>query len=189
MRRLFPATLAAALVLLVGCSDDEPRPPPTPTAPTSTAGSPTPSPTPTGPVEPTMPPEAAGEDAAAAEAFVEYFWEMSNYAQATGDVQGLRRLGAPGCAACKGGADGIERVYSKGGSMNGGELRVTQVSAKPFVSGPSTGFAITLGVSVREQRVLVPGEKEKIYPGGRGKIQMILEASDQGWIVQRWDSA
>ena len=40
-----------------------------------------------------MPAAAKRHTAAGAEAFVQFYWEMVNYAQRSGDVDGLRVLG------------------------------------------------------------------------------------------------
>lgn len=189
MRRLVTVTLVVGLVvgsvLLAGCqSDDDPDPKVSPTESSSATSTPTP----TGPVEPTLPAEAEGDDAAAAEAFVEHFWSMVNYAQVSGDTAGLTSLGAPNCVACKGGVEEIERVHGAGGSMEGGELVITRSIARPFDSGPASGFAVALDVEVSPQTVAVPGDETQEYSGGPGKIQVIVEQVDGAWTVQRWDS-
>ncbi len=79
-------SLAVACVLpllLAGCSDAEP----TPQMPDPTASSSPPAvETDTGPVEPTLPPEAEGDGNEAAEAFVAHYFAAIDYAQATGEA-------------------------------------------------------------------------------------------------------
>ena len=112
------AAVAISTLALLGCSDDEPEPkfdPPSseaPASPSTTAAS--------GPVAPTMPATARGTDAAAAEAFVKFYWVMVNYAQATGDLSGLASLSSKECAACRAGADSLREIFAKGGQIVGG---------------------------------------------------------------------
>lgn len=188
MRRLLLPALLATLVL-AGCSgDDDPEPKIAPSDSSSAASTTAPPPSPTGPVEPTLPPEAAGDDAAAAEAFARHFWATVNYAQVSGDTSTLAALGDVDCAACAGGIEEVERVHLAGGSMTGGTIDVRSVASQAISSGPSTGFAVTLEVDVSPQTVTVPGEKAKRYTGGPGTFQMIIERQDAGWIVERWDT-
>ncbi len=180
---LLAAGAALAALVLSGCSDGGGAAEPT-TTPTLT---PTPTPTPAGPVEPTLPPEAAGEDAAAAEAFVRHYWAMVNYAQDTGDVTALRRLGSPSCTACQGGADGIVRIARAGGRTIGGAMEITRTTAKPFEAGPFRGFIVEVAADVAAQRVEIPGEPLKTYPGGPTELQVVVDLTDQGWQVSRWE--
>ena len=187
MRRLLPV-VTAALVLLVGCSaDDDPEPRIAPTDSSSAASTTAPPPSPTGPVEPTLPAEAAGEDAAAAEAFVRYFWAAVNHAQATGDVRTLQTLGTDTCAACAGGVESIEKTYLAGGTMDGGAITVDALKSEPYESGPSRGFLVTADTTAESQKVTVPGKKGKTYPGGQSTIRLIVERSDGRWQVARMD--
>src|SRR6478609_11779950 len=99
-------------LLVTGCSDDDPKPKfgPTPSAtPSSTPSSATSGPT--TPL-PTLPPEAQGTGPDAAEAFVKFYWATVNYAQATGDIDALRKLGDNSCKACRGGVGYLEEVFA-----------------------------------------------------------------------------
>src|SRR4051794_5689323 len=119
------AVLTAAVLLsalaLGGCTDDDPEPkfgptesssPASPTSPSTTTAS--------GQIAPSMPAAAMDADAAAAEAFVSFYWKTVNYAQATGDLEPLSRLGAPTCKACKSGVEYLKDVYENGGKIDGG---------------------------------------------------------------------
>ncbi|WP_127479002.1 DUF6318 family protein [Nocardioides pantholopis] len=183
--RLLLAAACAALAL-TGCSEDDPAPKIDPGDSSSAAATPTP--TSTAPVEPTLPAEAEGTDAAAAEAFVEFYWEMVNYAQATGDVDGLRELALESCAACKGGADGISQIHSADGLIDGGVVTVQALNARRFESGPATGFIVIARTDVSPQVIRVPGKKAERYAGGPGEVQMIVQSTDDGWRIGRWDA-
>jgi len=71
-----------------------------------------------------MPDAAKAHTKAGAKAFVKYFWEVVNYAQATGDTESIAALSDPSCVGCSAGIDSIDRVYEKGGWISGGENRI-----------------------------------------------------------------
>ena len=135
-----------------------------------------------------MPAEAAGEDAAAAEAFVRFYWEMVNYAEQTGDIDGLSALGLESCAACVGGAEDIERIYGAGGTVTGGLVEVTSASSTPYRSGPTAGFAVIVDVEIAPQTVAEPGKRDQTYAGGPNQFRFIVQREPGGWIVGRWDA-
>jgi hypothetical protein len=176
----------AALLLAVvvsGCEEDEPSTSPTPSSSPSEPESSSPSEpttTDTGPVEPTLPAEATPETKAGAEAFVEYYWDVVNYATFTGDVAKLKRLDQPSCQGCKGGIRFLEHVYSSGGRMVGGEYRVVRLEA---AQSPSGDWAITTYTRVGLQRAVDAGELSETFPAGRGKWLMALTWFDGAWSV------
>lgn len=192
MRRLLVAGLVAALGLLVGCTDDdEPDPTITPTDSSSAAstGSPTADPTPTGPVEPTLPAEAEGTDAAAAEAFVRYFWEVVNFAQRSGEVSALRALASSSCQACTGGADWIERVYASGGRIEGGEYKVTRARVKVLGAGDLRLYEVQAWVTTTDQRVVEAGEFNESFPGESGRFDMTVVVDGTSLKISDWQNA
>nr|WP_246416454.1 DUF6318 family protein [Nocardioides luti] len=179
------AGLLALSLGLGACSGDHPQPkiaPPESSAPTS--GSPSAEP---GPVEPTMPAAAKRHDAAGAEAFVEYYWELVNYAQATGEVAQLRQVALKSCSACSGGLRGIVDTYEAGGSITGGEIEVVTRRASPFSAGPRSGFTVTVIVATTAQTVKAPGKRTKHLDPGRTKIQLVVQRTRANWMIGRWD--
>jgi len=181
------AALCVVSVLALGdCSgaDPEPRfaPPSTsaPTSPSTTAVS--------GPVEPTMPAAAKGTDAAAAEAFVRFYWEMVNYAQATGDLDGLQSLADASCAACREGTSYLERVFSDGGEISGGAATV-RVRTTGFVKDQGRSNAVVVfDVSSTRQRVDYPGDRrDESYPGGVTRLSAILIPHAGTWLMSSWN--
>src|SRR4051812_38018201 len=91
-RAVLTALSLLPVLLVAGCSDDDPEPKfaPTPSESASSA-SPSSSATPETP-QPTMPEAARGSDASSAEAFVKFYWDVVNYAQTSGDLDPLRGL-------------------------------------------------------------------------------------------------
>lgn len=190
MKRLALAALTAALVL-VGCSDDEsPEPRISPTDTSSAASTPTtPAPTTSGPVEPTMPAAAEGDDAAAAEAFVRHYWAMVNYAQATGDVEGLRSLAIKSCGPCSSGTSWIERIYRAGGHIEGGEYTVGRVQATAVGAGDLRLFEVETALVTTNQTIVGAGPLNESFPGEPGKAVVTLVVSKGHLKVSDWGPA
>ncbi|GAB3197250.1 hypothetical protein GCM10027062_08580 [Nocardioides hungaricus] len=177
--RVVIAAVALTLTLgLAGCSGDpEPRvAPPSPTAPSTTRASVQ--------TPPEMPAAAKGTDAAAAEAFVRFYWEMVNYAQLTGDVEPLRPLGYK-CINCENGIEFIEGIYSKGGEIRGGDGTPSKLDTT-FTNVQGDLLAVVDSVLVlTPQDVDVPGKaKDKHYKGGDREIRMYLQPESGSWVVR-----
>ena len=153
-----PLTVLSVLSL-TGCtgSADPAEPPPPPTAhatpSTRTSQSPaTPTPTPT-PTPPAMPAAAKAHTQAGAKAFVQYFWNVVNYAQATGDTKAIAALSADGCSGCDAGIASIDRIYSTGGTITGGTATVSKVAIVFGWVGDTAVADATFDVDVAPQVV------------------------------------
>jgi hypothetical protein len=120
--------LAAAVISLAltgcACSADDPPDPP----PTSTSAAPTP----TAPA-PTLPTTARADSPAGAEAFARYWLTALDYAYQTGNSQPLRNAGT--CQGCTALADSIDRVYSRGGYIEGGRITILETKARRYTPG------------------------------------------------------
>nr|WP_257759336.1 DUF6318 family protein [Pimelobacter simplex] len=156
--------VALALVVLGagvgGCNADPPDPGPTWSASVSAdgtaSGSPTAAP---GPVVPVLPAAAREASEAGARAFVGYYWELVNYAQATGDVRRLQRTSAATCDVCMGLVRDIREHYRAGGAIIGGEntVRITEVAELKADSVAALGFRLELEVTHDDQTILDGG--------------------------------
>lgn len=184
MRRLVTVTLVIGLGLLAGCQDGDD---PDPKVPPTESSSPTPTPSPTGPVEPTLPAEAEGDDAAAAEAFVRHFWAMVNYAQASGRVEPLVELALPSCATCASGARWIADVYRRGGEITGGDYSVGATRVTPLAADDQRLFEVVSQVATTDQKITGAGSLDDHFPAGEAKVTLILVVSEMGLRVSRWD--
>jgi hypothetical protein len=185
----------ALSLALAGCGGDDEIEPKMPdsssAASTSTAESPSPSEPvePVEPVEPTLPSEAEGDDAAAAEAFVRHYYDYVNYAQATGDTKGLRRLALPSCAPCEGGASTIEQIYRSGGTIEDGEHSVRHSRAEKG-GGAADVRSYFVQVKVHNTEQLVRGAQSDLdgaYPAATLKLVFHV-LHDRGWRIAGWKS-
>ena len=171
----------AAVALLLGlsaCSGEDPEPrvaPPSPTAPSTTGTS--------AETPPEMPEAAKGTDAASAEAFVKFYQVAVNYAQETGDVEGLQELGL-NCRGCDAGIDFIVDVYENEGTISGGDGRITDVDVG-FIGEQHERAIVDCVVITTRQDVDLPGtERDTVYPSGRQPLRFILDPSGESWVVR-----
>lgn len=170
---------ASVLLVLAGCSDDPPVPPPL--TPATSAS------TPAGLVEPTLPAAAARPDAAGATAFAEFYWEMATYAQASGDADALRELGAATCEACAAGADAVADIYSSGGTIIGGAYTPT-VRAVAKLGANVVTYRVRVDLVVAPQVIDYPApKKDASDPGGVNRARMFLNFLDGKWVVAVWE--
>jgi hypothetical protein len=180
---LIRRSAAVAVMLLAGVSpvacDDEPDPGPE-TESSSTPSEPLTSGSPTMLVEPTLPVEAGDGTRAGAEAFVQYYWDVVNYAQATGDVGLLRSLAQPSCTGCEGGAELIAKVYDRGGRITGPGYRVTGMEP---ARSPSGHWTVVVHTHVGTQVIRDAGDLNQRFPGGPGKWLMGVSRIEGSWSV------
>ena len=176
-----------SVLALGACSDDDPEPKLADPSPSSSAPSFPSTTAVSGPVEPTMPAAARGTGAAAAEAFVRFYWEMVNYAQATGDVESLLELADQHCRACRGGAHFLADTYERGGHIYGGKGEVS-VRSTGFVRDHGGWSAVVeFDVTSTRQRIDLPGHSEdKVVPAGTIPLRAVLDRTDDGWVMSYW---
>lgn len=162
MRSLRAALAAsvAALALLGACSDDDPSPgdPSSTWTPTGKPETPTSDAT-AKPTEPALPEAATKATEDGARAFIAYYWDAVNYAQATGDVRRLNSLSAHSCDTCRGVAADLRAHYRSGGRIDGGDnsVHITEAAELSTSSGAAFGFRIEQVVS-HEQQTIVEGD-------------------------------
>jgi hypothetical protein len=189
MKKSHTARGAAGVVALLlsfavaGCDEDDPSgsPPPSSTLSSPDSSSPTEATsaaTPTGPVEPTLPTEAERADKAGAEAFVSYYYDVVNYATATGDVAQLKTLDEPSCGGCQNGIELIEKVYGRGGRIVGGDYRVLKLESLQLHGDV---WSVTARTHVNDQFVRGAGDLNQKYPGGRSGLHFTLHFQEGAW--------
>ncbi|WP_459970947.1 DUF6318 family protein, partial [Nocardioides pyridinolyticus] len=121
-------------------------------------------------------------DAAAAEAFVKFYWELVDYAQQSGNVASLRSLGQ-NCVTCEAGIKSITEIYSAGGEIRGGEGAISDLQAR-FLADSSQRVLVIFTLTNSSQVVDYPGESRDIhYEAGDLAYQTILKHTSSGWRV------
>jgi len=176
------ARLVVGCVLLgalAGCGGDPPTPPPF----TPTTSSTSPTPTSTEPVEPVLPDAATEPTEAGARAFAEFYWELVNYAQATGDTSPVRLVSAQTCQPCASSASAIDRVYAKGGVIRGGDYSVTSVDTQALdVAHPA--YRLLLQVKNTKQQIDYPGvDKDSSLTSGSAAVRMYVDFLHGQWLA------
>jgi len=190
---MLAALIAGACVIAVaGCSGESDADPEPTFTPSATAEPPTASQSAEQPVEPVPPAEMERDDEVGAKAFAEFYWEVVNYAQATGDTELLKTLEMPLCSACRGVRTWIDGVYEGAGRIVGSEqtVRVSTVVAL----GDSKSSQL-IGYDVEARLTAGPGKvvnrKGQIVARSGEADQMVVVSvsneADQGWRVGGWE--
>jgi hypothetical protein len=136
-----------------------------------------------------MPAAAKEHTKAGAEAFVRYYWEVVNYAQATGDTDSLREISDPGCDFCTAGIEGIESIYGDGGTITGGETTPVALDTRMVASG-NTRFALVvaeLRVGAITTKRGTTSEAVHSQPRSANDELQLVETLD-GWTTVRISS-
>ena len=135
-----------------------------------------------------MPPEADGEDAAAAEAFVEHMWAVVKYAESTGDVEALRVLMSPQCVGCGGAIRFLRGVFKKDGKISGGDVALSNFETTTLGGGPVTMFQVDVDVKSTRQTVSYPGSTDdEVYPAGTVRGRFFALKDGGRWVIDRWE--
>ena len=172
--------LAAAGVLLSGCGGDSPEPKPLPKDSKSSASA-SPSATP-----PVMPAAAKKKTKAGAEAFVEHYIEVVNYAGESGSTRELQTLSLNTCVKCKALADGIAKVYSDGGRIVGGGWKVD--GFKHYGFDRNHYFLDAIIDSAPQQMIKAKGAPAERFPGAQNRVRaFVLQPAAGGWKVSELD--
>ena len=175
--RLLVVGVACAFVL-AGCGGD-PKADPT-TSPTSSSPSATPSP-------PVMPDAAKANTKAGAVAFVKYYIELINHAQATGDVEALAAVEDRACESCKHARDALSAIYDAGGSVQGGALTFEPISRER--SPRYQGWLISGSLRSAPQTVTrEAGATPEQLTGGDTVVNAFVSQAnpDRAWRVMNW---
>ncbi|WP_420114081.1 DUF6318 family protein [Pseudactinotalea sp.] len=131
-RRWPAAAASAATALTLAACDGDVEDPPTSTESTTepttepsddvTTEEPTPTATPPDVEEPEAPEEMLVDDAMGASAATWYFFELVDYARATGDTTRFEAMSEDDCGWCQSVVEQITSVYESGGTIEGADL-------------------------------------------------------------------
>lgn len=196
MRWVTSVIVVVALVAAAGCSrQGAPALPATSVAETPSQ-TPTGSASPSGPVTPTvgqtvsvpevpapvlpaMPPEAQEMTNEGAEAFVVYWFDLANYALATGDTEPMMTLVMTGCSSCVDMETQVAANYANGGRILGNTWTLSDVSVtqrQGDVFAVHYSFDRVAGVSVDADGVV-----RQLFPADSKVLGAVLQYSDGVW--------
>jgi hypothetical protein len=131
-----------------------------------------------------MPEAAKAHTTAGAKAFVKHFWNVVDYAQATGDTGAVTALSLVGCKGCQGGVHSIDGVYTSGGSIRGGQTTTSHYSVEWIRSGKLQLAYVIVDLTFGPQTVDMPGTAhDKVSTGSRSTDRLELLAQAHGWKV------
>ncbi|WP_162599963.1 DUF6318 family protein [Nocardioides solisilvae] len=179
---LATALVAVSLaVSLTGCSADaEPEVRIADPSPSASAGVP--------PMEaPTLPADVEGTGPRAAEAFVRHYVDLINYSFDTLDTGPLRDVAHRLCLSCDGGADFVDRVRKKGGTLEGGHYSDLRLSADQLAGPPGYDTRVRARMRSSVQQVDGTGTNwDGSVPGG--PVVMIFDVvNERGtWMMLDW---
>lgn len=132
---------------------------------------------------PVMPGAAKEASEDGARAFVGYYWELVNYAQATGDVRRLRRVSGPRCDGCRSGIAGIDKLYRDGGRLEGGAYSLTIATLDRLPSKDPSNLAYEGLLTVRnDEQLIVRGDGQT----DKQKASVSSVAIIAYWIAGHW---
>jgi hypothetical protein len=132
-----------------------------------------------------MPDAAKADTKAGAVAFVKYYIELINHAQATGETSSLSAVEDPRCASCQKATAGVQAHYAAGGSIEGGEWRVEQLV--PNRSSQLHGWVVDLKVAYSKQVVSFgDGRPDKTNSAGELILSIQVRRTDGEWEVLEW---
>jgi Family of unknown function (DUF6318) len=176
-----PSAAVAALLLAGACSGSDPGPAPLPSASFTGATSPvapsaTASSTPT--AAPTLPDLARQDSSAGAEAFATFWLTALDYAYRTGNTAPLRSAGK--CRGCLALADSIDRVFKRGGRIEGGSVEPLYTKALRYAKSRAAlvrvDYRQAAGRTVSEN-----GKATSQRPIVRARLLFTLERRSASW--------
>lgn len=186
VRRLLAATVVVPLLLVAGCSDEEPEP----VMPTTSSPTTSPSSTPT--VDPlAIPAEAKKPTKAGAEALIRHFWDMVNHLVETGDAGPVRKLYGRDCDFCEGGVAFYESVLQQGHTIEGGKESVVRIRADLLSSlkGVKDVYAEVTVESTAQVERDPKGKVVNKFAGGSSVKEFYLSYENGQWGITNVEDA
>jgi hypothetical protein len=169
----------AVLLALTSCGGDpKADSTPTPSAPVTTPVSTTPAP-------PVMPEAAKANTKAGAVAFVRYYVELINHAQATGEVGQLEAVEDEACTSCRAARKGVSDHYQSGGTISGGEWAIE--SALAVRNAAIHGWVVDTRVRYGMQTVSFGSSRpNKVNQAGEMVASFQVRWINNVWQVLEW---
>ena len=193
MRSLAGAVAGACLIALTSCSfgsEDEPATAAStasqpPSEPATQEGQPTRGSSADRLPEPVLPVQAQGTSVRSAEAFVEYYIDLLNYAMVTGDTKAFRAA-SRSCQGCERYADLFDATYARGGSARTNGWRVTESFGAPLSE------YIRVIADIRASALVIEpagASRPERYAADRYELTLDLRQGPAGWHVVNFSGA
>jgi hypothetical protein len=178
-RAVVTALSVIPVLLVAGCTDDDPKPKfePSPSSEAPTSPSTT-----TGTATPAMPVAAQQQSDVGAEAFVRYWIEVVNFSQRTGETSGLVGLNDVRCSGCRGIVKAIDSAYRSGGHIEGGDITAGRLRKLPLDFGAE--WAAYAKAKAGPQIVVGADGTQETHDGGPFDLYAYVSWND-GWSM-RW---
>jgi len=122
-------------------------------------------------------------DAAGAAAFVRHWFDLVNYAYATGNTEPVVAVSTPKCESCSNTVATIDDQYSNGGRIEGGQITV--VGAESPAPEPNRPVLVTTVYSQAPlASVTAGGETSTESPAEENEtVGFFIEWSDDAWTA------
>jgi hypothetical protein len=115
-----------------------------------------------------------------AQAFVRYWFDVLNFATATGDTAPLDTASSPACTTCVGASTAIRAVYAGGGVIRGGQCTVRGVTTDDFFNGQRPILNVVFDRSPRSTTAAPAGPTAG---ASFATAQVVLDRAGTGWRV------
>jgi len=165
-RAVLTALSVIPVLLVAGCTDDDPKPkfePPSSEAPTSAT--------------PTSPSPSAADPVSV----VRHWVDAQNLAMSSGDSSEVRALGTSDCGSCNGLIDPIDKVIDAGGRF---ETTGWSVDRAKMVADGQSESTVKAAVTIAAGRTYNSAGAEPVeYDVDRSILEFKLKQVDGQWLV------
>jgi hypothetical protein len=166
------AVALVAVLMLAGCSGDDPDPVADPTA---TASSPAPAGEPTVSATP-----ESSEQRESAEAFIRRWFELYRDLQETGQSESFVAVSRT-CDACAATVDRFRTIYAAGGEIRGGRIAVTRLQRVGETKNSETWVAHVSTTPTRYRESASAAWQR--LDGGDGAFRLVLREHATSYVV------
>jgi hypothetical protein len=103
-------------------------------------------------------------------------------------VRAVERLSTKTCQGCQGAIAFLRGVFSRGGTITGGDADVSELETERLSGGGKTFFRVTFTVSNTRQVVDEPGKnRDRVFPATSVTDRFVLNRIDGRWRVGVWE--
>jgi len=129
---------------------------------------------------PALPAAAQRNDETGAANFVAYWVKVSNYAAQTGDTRQLREISESNCVGCYRYINLYDRTYESGGSFDGGDNLLRNVTVQPGTKGMYISGTL---VAAPGHYVLKKGAPKRASQTESTDVTFLAHFSNDRWVM------